>query len=50
VDSADLFSVDEQSYLNLPMEGYWVPLWSVDLIQFARLLAECEACGVFNDE
>lgn len=49
-DSADLFSRDEQTYLTLPVEGYWVPLWSMDLIQFARLIDECEACGMFNDD
>lgn len=28
-----------------------VDLWSVDEVQFARFIAECESCGVFtNDE
>lgn len=49
-DDADLFDRDEQKYLNLPTEGYWVPLWSIDLTQFARFIAECEAAGIFNDD
>lgn len=47
---ADVFSRDQQTYLNLPIEGHWVPLWSIDLAQFSRFIAECEACGVFTDK
>lgn len=50
LDSADLFSIDEQRHLHLPMDGYWVPLWSVDVIQFARFIVECNAAGVFNQD
>ncbi len=46
-DEADTFTKVDQSRLNLPLEGYWCPLWSVDTIQFARMIAECEAAGVF---
>lgn len=50
LDSADRFTIKEQKTLHLPMDGYWVPLWSVDMIQFARLLAECNSAGVFTPE
>jgi len=32
------------------MYGRWTTLWEVNSIQFARFIAECEACGVFTDE
>ena len=50
LDSADRFNDKERRSLNLPMEGYWIPLWSVDCIQFARFIAECEANGVFSGQ
>lgn len=49
LDSADLFSREQQTQLRLPLEGHWVPLWTIDVTQFARLIAECEACGIFDD-
>lgn len=49
-DTSDSFSIEEKVRLNLPQEGVWVSAWEVDTIQFARLIAECEACGVFADE
>lgn len=48
--SADRFTVEEQRTLNLPIDGYWVALWSLDIIQFARFIAECEEAGVFVNE
>lgn len=46
-ESATYFTPREQRFLNLPLEGAWCPLWSVDYIQFARLIAEAEAAGAF---
>lgn len=48
LDSADRFSADEQRSLFLPVDGYWVSLWAVDGVQFARLLSECEAAGLLE--
>lgn len=48
--SADQFNDDEKSRLNLPIGGYWLPLWSVDVIQFARFIAECESAGVLTSD
>ena len=49
VDQADRFTPFQQQALNLPDEGYWVPLWSVDAIQFARLITECDGQGIFEN-
>lgn len=49
-DTSDSFSLEEKESLNLPQEGVWVSAWEVDTIQFARLIDECQAAGVFNDE
>jgi hypothetical protein len=49
-DTATRFSRKQQKILGLPVNGYWVPLWSLDLTQFARLLAECEMAGIFTKE
>ena len=50
LDSAERFTIEEKQELNLPMDGYWIPLWSVDMIQFVRLLAECNQAGIFTLE
>ncbi len=49
-DSATRYTPKQQKTLGVPVNGYWVPLWSLDLTQFARLIAECEAAGVFTKE
>jgi hypothetical protein len=50
IGSATHFTQDETRSLNLPTGGTWVTLWEVNCLQFTRFIAECEACGVFNDE
>ena len=50
IKSATPFSEQEKLTLNLPIGGKWTTLWEVNSIQFARFIAECEACGIFNDE
>lgn len=50
IASASRFSKQDTELLNLPVGGHWVTLWEVNALQFARFIAECEACGVFNDE
>ena len=30
--------------------GHWVPLWELDVIQFARLLSEMQASGILTPE
>lgn len=48
--SATKFTPDEYKSLNLPIGGTWITLWEINAVQFARFIAECEACGVFSDE
>ena len=50
ITSATRFGEQEKVTVNLPMFGTWTTLWEVNSIQFARFIAECEACGVFTDE
>jgi hypothetical protein len=55
LDSAERFTIEEKQELNLPMDGYWIHMWSVDniefdMIQFVRLLAECNQAGIFTLE
>lgn len=50
ISEATRFTENEAKEYNLPTDGEWVSLWEVNSIQFARFIAECEACGVFSDE
>lgn len=49
-DTADMFALHERHALRLPLDGYWVPMWSVDLVQFQRLIAEFNAAGLLTPE
>lgn len=44
------FSEQEQREFNLPLEGSWLSLWEVDVVQFARLVSELRAAGADTDE
>lgn len=46
--SADRFRPDERTKHSLPVGGYWIPMWSVDFIQFFRLIAEADMVGLFE--
>jgi hypothetical protein len=46
---ADMFAEDELDY-PLPLDGEWAMLWEVNAIQFARLIAEAEAEGVWTSD
>jgi hypothetical protein len=46
-EEADYFTADEQEAFNLPTGGRWISLWELNGLQFARLIAECTAAGVF---
>lgn len=50
ISESTKFFEEETKTLNLPMEGKWMTLWEVNSLQFARFIAECEACGIFTDE
>lgn len=50
LSAADRFTGEEKTKLNLPMEGEWKTLWDADHLQFARLIAELESAGVFDDK
>lgn len=50
ITEATKFTLEETQTFNLPTGGKFTPLWEVDGLQFARFIAECEACGVFADE
>jgi hypothetical protein len=43
-----IFNEHERRTLNLVDEGYWIELWDVNALQFARLIAEAEAMGVWT--
>jgi hypothetical protein len=50
IDRSSRYTEEEKSQIpHLPLDGYWVPLWSVDFVQFARFITEAEACGVFEN-
>lgn len=46
---ADVFSQEERDSLHLPLGGEWCPLWEENTIQFARLISEAEALGLWNE-
>lgn len=46
-EEADYFSHQETLDLNLPVDGRWKQLWEVNCLQFARLIAEAEAIGLW---
>lgn len=48
IGSAERFTKEETQNLNLPIGGSWATLWEVNIVQFARFIAECESCGVFT--
>lgn len=48
--NATNFSKKEKDEFNLPVDGRWVTYWEVDLVQFARLISECAAIEMFDDE
>lgn len=48
--NATNFSKKEKDEFNLPVDGRWVTYWEVDLVQFARLISECAATGMFDGE
>jgi hypothetical protein len=50
LDEADRYTIEDQRTLHLPVDGCWVPAWSVDAIQFARFIAEYEATGGFDQD
>lgn len=50
IEEANVFSEAESAAIHLPVGGSWVRLWECNQIQFARFIAECEACGVFCNE
>ena len=47
-EEADYFTEAEFKAYNLPLGGKWVELWQVNCLQFARLIAEAEAAGVWE--
>lgn len=49
-DGSTYFSAREQQEFNLPLEGSWLSLWEVDVIQFARLISELRATGADTEE
>jgi hypothetical protein len=49
IDDATRFSAADITRLSLPIGGRWITLWEIDTLQFARFIAECEACYVFAD-
>lgn len=49
IEEATIFSQAETISFNLLKGSVWLPLWEVDQIQFARFIAECETCGLFDD-
>jgi hypothetical protein len=49
LEDSDRFTREEQQTLRLPVGGYWITLWAVDATQFARLISECDAVGLFDE-
>jgi hypothetical protein len=46
-DEATRFTTEDVKKIRLPPEGYWCPLWSVDFVQFSRLISEASEAGAF---
>lgn len=49
-DEASRISRSDQARRVLPVGSTWVYAWQVDLIQFARFIAEFEATGGFDQD
>lgn len=47
-EEADYFTEDEKQDYNAPLGGEWISLWQANCLQFARLIAEAEAAGVWR--
>lgn len=48
IEEATIFSQAETISFTLPKDSRWLQLWEVDRLQFARFIAECETCGLFD--
>lgn len=49
-EEATLFFDEDRPDVKLPPESYWCPLYSVDEVQFIRLLYESQKNGLFNQQ
>lgn len=50
IEEAEVYNRDDCNQHQLPDEGYWCPLWSVDIIQFVRLIYESNRNGLYSDK
>jgi|688.fasta_scaffold1921690_1 hypothetical protein len=49
IDEATFFTEKERKETDhIPADSVWQPLWCVDLVQFARFIAECDDVGLFG--
>lgn len=50
IEGAEVYNREDCEKQQLPEDGYWCPLWSVDIIQFVRLIYESHRHGLYSDK
>ena len=50
IEEAEIYDDEDMQNTKLPEFGYWCTLWSMDLVQFARLITQCVKLGIINQQ